>query len=79
VVLGVEITRDGTVIVDGSVVTNVDEVKRLAREAHDRDPDVRAVIRADRSASWGAVIRVMDLLKQGNITKIAFGVEATAP
>jgi biopolymer transport protein ExbD len=40
---------------------------------------VRAVIRADAAVPHGRVVHVMDLLKQADIGKIAFGVTPTAP
>ena len=45
-----------------------------AQQAHDGNPDVRAVIRADKDVAWGSVVHVLDLLKQGSVAKIAFGV-----
>jgi biopolymer transport protein ExbD len=40
------------------------------------DPDkVPALISADKSATHGAVIHVLDLLKQNGITKFAFEIE----
>ena len=37
-------------------------------------PAVRALIRADREVAFQHVIRAMDLLKQGGVTRTAFGV-----
>ena len=37
---------------------------------------VRAVINADRDTSWRSVIHAFDLLKQGGLTQLAFGVVA---
>ena len=51
---------------------------RLARERRANSPDLRAVIHADTAISHGRVVRVMDLLKQGGIGKIAFGVTPAA-
>jgi biopolymer transport protein ExbD len=44
-----------------------------------KSPDLRAVIRADASVTHGRVIRVLDLLKQAGISKIAFGVARAEP
>ena len=38
----------------------------------------RAVIRADRKASHGRVIEVLDVLKRAGVKKIAFAVNPTA-
>ncbi|MCA9593944.1 MAG: biopolymer transporter ExbD [Myxococcales bacterium] len=73
-VLSVELTRDGAVSVNGKPLSNVDDLRRIAQQAHDGNPDVRAVIRADKDVAWGSVVHVLDLLKQGSVAKIAFGV-----
>ena len=44
-----------------------------------KSPDLRAILRADASVPHGRVIRVLDLLKQAGVTKIAFGVATVAP
>ena len=50
-----------------------------AREELAKTPDLRAVIRADTTVQHGRVITVLDLLKTGGITKIAFGVAPIPP
>ena len=47
----------------------------LAKEALAKNQDLRAVIRADKTVQHGRVIRVLDLLKQAGVAKIAFGVQ----
>lgn len=54
-------------------------IVRAAREAHARDPNARAVIRASADATHGAVVRAMDALREGEVTRIAFAVERRAP
>ena len=51
----------------------------LAKAAHDKNAELRAVIKADLSVPHGRVIHVLDLLKQAQVQKIAFGVSPTAP
>lgn len=50
------------------------ELLALARAAKAKNPELRAVIQADSGATHGKVVRLMDLLKQAGIAKIAFGV-----
>jgi len=73
-ILAVEIQADGSLSVDGKIITGNDELIRIAKDAHAADPEVRAIVRADRSATWGMVVRVIDLLKQGGVAKLAFAV-----
>ena len=59
-VFSVELTVDGKTRVDSLAVAN--------------DDAIRAVIRADKKVEHGRVIRVLDLLKQEGVSKIAFAV-----
>jgi biopolymer transport protein ExbD len=65
--------------VDSKRVVNDDAILPLARDAHARNNDLRAVIKADSSVPHGRVIHVLDLLKQGGVSKIAFGVTPVPP
>ena len=72
----VDIDAKGALSVDGKALARPEELVGLARAAHARDPEVRAIIRADRSSSWENVVVALDRIKQGSISKIAFAVEA---
>lgn len=71
-VFKVEITRDGDVSVDGAALEKVEDLLDKAKAAHDANPQLRVSIRADASAVHGKVMRVVDLLKQAGVSKIAF-------
>jgi biopolymer transport protein ExbD len=73
-IFGVELHSNGDMMVNGKKLANDDAVFPLAKEELKKNPELRAVIRADTSVQHGRVIRVLDLLKQGGISKIAFGV-----
>jgi biopolymer transport protein ExbD len=51
------------------------ELQRAASEALARDAHVRAVVEASAASSHGAVIHVVDVLREVGMTKIAFAVE----
>lgn len=78
-IFGLELHASGETFVDGKKVANDDAILPLAREAQAKNPDLRAVIRADQAVQHGRVIRALDLLKQAGVSKIAFGVTPTAP
>lgn len=78
IVFSVAVNAKGEIQVDNSPVKTDAELLTLARRARTSNGEVRAVIRADAALSHGRVVRVMDLLKQGGIGKIAFGVDPTA-
>ena len=79
IVFAVALNSAGEMSVDSRNVKDEQEFLRLARSARASNADLRAVIHADKSVSYGNVVRVMDLLKQGGIGKIAFGVIPTVP
>jgi biopolymer transport protein ExbD len=78
-VFSITLAADGSTFVDGKPVANDDALTPLAREAHGKNPDLRAVIKADSAVPHGRVIHVLDLLKQAQIGKIAFGVQPGPP
>jgi biopolymer transport protein ExbD len=73
-VFSVELTVDGKTRVDSMAVPSDDSISELAKQAKAKNKDVRAVIRADKKVEHGRVIRVLDLLKQAGVAKIAFAV-----
>jgi biopolymer transport protein ExbD len=78
VVFSVSVNDKNEMTVDSKPVKTDQELLTLARQARTTHPELRAVIRADTALSHGRVVRLMDVLKQGGIAKIAFGVEPTA-
>ncbi len=79
VVFSALIGTDGKLVVDSRPMPDDEAVFALAREAHAKNPEVRAVIKADSSIPHGRVIHILDLMKQAGIAKIAFGVSPAAP
>src|SRR6187402_234889 len=77
-VFSVELSMDGKTRIDSLAVANDDAIPELARQARAKNKDVRAVIRADKKVEHGRVIRVLDLLKQSGVARIAFAVAPTA-
>ena len=78
-VFGVELHQDGAILVDNKKLPGDEAIFPLAKEAYQKNNDLRAVIRADTAVQHGRVIRVLDLMKQAGISKIAFGVSAVPP
>jgi len=79
VVFSVVLAADGTTQIDGKTAPNDDAILPAARDARAKNADLRAVIKADSAVPHGRVIHVLDLLKQAQIAKIAFGVTPVAP
>lgn len=70
----VELYANGEAAIGGKKIASDEAVLGLAREARARDPELRAVIRADAAIPHGRVIHVLDLLKRAEVSRIAFGV-----
>jgi len=73
-VFSVELGADGKTMVDSEAVANDEAVSALAKNAKTKNPELRAVIRADKKVEHGRVIHVLDLLKKSGVSKIAFAV-----
>lgn len=73
-VFSVSLGATGETAVNQQRVPSEDAILAMAREAHAKNAEVRAVIKADAQVPHGRVVRVMDLLKQAGIAKVAFGV-----
>jgi len=69
---------NGEITVDQKKLANDDALFPIAKDAHARNADLRAVIKADGTVQHQRVIHVLDLLKQSGVTKIAFGVTPIA-
>ncbi len=78
-VFGVELRASGEIMVDGKKLASDEAIFPLAKEAYAKNNDLRAVIRADTAVTHGRVIRVLDLMKQAGVSKIAFGVSSVPP
>lgn len=78
-VFSVVLAADGTTQVNSKGVANDDAILELAKGAREKNPELRAVIKADSSVPHGRVIHVLDLLKQAQVAKIAFGVQPVSP
>ena len=78
-VFSVELSADGKTRVDSENVASDEAISALAKTAHTRNKDLRAVIRADKKVEHGRVIHVLDLLKRAGVAKIAFAVTPNQP
>lgn len=66
------------VFVDNEKLDSTVEIIPLAQKALDKNPEIRATIRADAAIPHGKVMEIIDLLKQAGINKVAFGVAPKA-
>ena len=73
VIFSVVIPARGAMLVNGTAVGEDAAVVGLARDAARADRDLRAVINADGAVPHRRVIHILDLLKRGGVSHIAFG------
>jgi biopolymer transport protein ExbD len=78
-VFSIIMAANGSAQVDSKPIPNDDALFAIAREAHAKNAELRAVIKADAAVPHGRVIHVLDLLKQAGVSKIAFGVTPILP
>lgn len=78
-VFGLEVYANGDLVVDGEKVGDYDALLDIAKQRLAKDKDLRAVIRADKAVPHGRIMRLLDVLKRGGISKIAFGVAPLTP
>ena len=78
-VFSIVLAADGTTQIDSKNAPGDDAILAQARAAREKNPELRAIIKADSSVPHGRVIHVLDLLKQAQVGKIAFGVSPVAP
>lgn len=74
-IFSVGLLPDGTTRVDGVPAPTEADLLTRAQIALARDPELRAVIQADGSVPHRRVMRVLDVLRQAGLARIAFGVE----
>ncbi|MCI0673100.1 MAG: biopolymer transporter ExbD, partial [Myxococcaceae bacterium] len=75
VVFAISLRKDGSTYVNGKPVQSDDALRELARSEHALHPDMSTVIQADGDVPHRRIIRVMDVLSQADVTRIAFGVD----
>jgi biopolymer transport protein ExbD len=74
-VFAIAIDDEGHVRANGRPVANDAELRRLAREALARTPDLRTVVQASTRVPYGTVIHALDELRQVGVSRVAFGVD----
>ncbi len=73
--LSLTLTKDGVLHLNGEASNEAAVIAFITAELP-RNADLQAVIGADQAVSHGAVVRVIDLVKQAGVRKFAINVEA---
>ena len=73
----VSIDPQGHVLANGKATSSDGELREQARRALAQNPELRTVIQASARASHGAVMHVVDEVREVGIAKIAFAADKT--
>lgn len=77
-VLAVTVPLQGPLLIDGKAIIDDGDIVENVRRALLTTPELRAVIQGDIHTDYARVIRALDLLKRGGVTRIAFATDPTA-
>jgi biopolymer transport protein ExbD len=72
--LSLAITADGKVMLNGNQVDD-EKIKSTAAEEFAKNPEVQAIIAADKDVPHGKVVSVLDLVKGVGIKKFAISID----
>ena len=72
--LGVTVLKSGNVMLNGSLISP-DDLKIEIRNSTKSNPETQVILIADKMATHGMVIEVIDLVKGAGATNFAFQVE----
>ena len=75
--LGLSLATDGTLYLDGVAITE-DALRARIRDEQAKKSDVVCLIAADRDVRHGAVVRLIDLVKQEGVAKFAINIDPMA-
>ncbi|MDD9939543.1 MAG: biopolymer transporter ExbD [Myxococcales bacterium] len=73
-VFSVDLPAEGPLQVDGTPIAGDTALLHLARAAGARNAELRAVVRADGSVPHARVMHTVDVLRQAEVSRIAFAV-----
>jgi biopolymer transport protein TolR len=68
------VRQDGSFVLDGATVDDA-QLRERARAARAKDPDVKAIVAADKDARHGAVVHLIDVVKGEGVSKFALNIE----
>jgi biopolymer transport protein ExbD len=69
-----KISKDGIYFMDGNEQT-LDTIAQVVRTRVDKEPEIRAIIAADKNVAYGRVVDLIDTIKQNGLEKFALNIE----
>ena len=75
--LALTLTKDGQLYLNGDLSDETQVVKQITTELP-KNPDLQAIIAADKVVPHGSVVHLIDLVKRAGVRKFAINVESSA-
>ena len=72
--LNITISSDGKLVLDGKPVEDTD-VQNAALEEVKKNPEIQAIIAADKDVPHGRVVSVLDIVKGAGVKKFAISID----
>lgn len=72
--LNIVIASNGDMTLDGQS-TSEEKIKEAATEESHKNPEIQAIIAADKDVPHGKVVSVLDLVKEAGVRKFAISIE----
>ncbi len=72
--LNITLTLDGKINLDGKIVDDT-EVQNMALQEVKKNPEIQAIIAADKDVPHGRVISVLDIVKSAGVKKFAISID----
>ena len=75
--LALTLTKDGQLYLNGDPSDEAQVAKQIAAELP-KNPDLQAIIAADKVVSHGSVVHIIDFVKRAGVRKFAINVDSAA-
>lgn len=72
--LNIQITQDGKMVLDGKI-SSEDEIRAAATAELKKNPEIQAIISADKNVAHGKVVSVLDIIKTMGVKKFAISID----
>ncbi len=72
--LNILISKDGNLLLDGKSASD-EQIRIAATDESKRNPDIQAIISADKDVPHGRVVSVLDIIKAGGVKKFAISID----
>jgi biopolymer transport protein ExbD len=72
--LNISLTADGKINLNGTFV-NEETVQKTAAEELAKNPEIQAIISADKDVSHGKVVGILDIVKSVGVKKFAISID----